>query len=189
MHTSLHAFYVFQVTYDAKKQRAAAARQWIEKAQLHVFLKPQLQHPRVVARGVEVVQQHPNAYTARGRFAQSVKHAQRGVVGKDRVILDVERFLRSFNQRHATGESQLGIADDGKARVIAGSGAGRAGSNRAAQHGARIVGQRCRYRSVNVAGQGCAASERQARSECHTGQQRHESRYALDRNARGCVGC
>ena len=104
------------------------------------------------AGGVEVVEQDADADPASGGFAQSVKQAVGGVVGKNRVVLDIQRFLRRLDQRHAAGEGQLGTADQRKARIVAGAGFGSAGGFGLPEAGVAGVGQRGGHGPCNVGG-------------------------------------
>ena len=72
----------------------------------HVRLEGQAQHLRVLAHGVEVVQQDAHAHAAPRGLAHALQQHLGAGVGVDRVVLQVQRALRAFDQRQPAGEAR-----------------------------------------------------------------------------------
>src|SRR5213596_217265 len=72
----------------------------------------------VLARGVEVVDEHAHAHAARGRVAQLAQQQQADLVGSDQVVLQVQRLLCAADQRDARVQRMVAIHQRAKAGQV-----------------------------------------------------------------------
>jgi hypothetical protein len=98
---------------------AGARRQRVEQAQLHVWLRCELAQQRVLAGGVEVVQQQAHAHAPGSGIAQLAQKAQTDVVAVQLVVLRVDRAHRTAGQSDAGVERIVAGGQHAKAREFA----------------------------------------------------------------------
>lgn len=118
VHALLRALKVGQQGPGAADGGGARAGQRVEHAHLHIGHKSQAHDLRVRPRAVEVVQQHAYAHAALGRLHDGAQQSPGTLVCMDGVVLQIQRFLCVFHQRHAAAEGMLGAGEQGKSRGI-----------------------------------------------------------------------
>jgi hypothetical protein len=118
VHALLGALKVGQQRPGPADGGGARAGQRIEHAHLHIGHKSQAHDLRVGPRAVEVVQQHAYAHAAPGRLHDGAQQSPGALVCMDGVVLQIQRLLCVFHQRHAAAEGMPGAGDQGKSRGI-----------------------------------------------------------------------
>ena len=149
-----------QRSRDPGADALEADHERVEQADLDVRMRRQAEQQRIVAAGVEVVEQQADAHAARRGIAQRPQQHPAGAVVVEHVVLEVERSLGAGHEREPGGERLLRPGDQAKAaqrRVL------RGGEGDPAELGVGRGRHRHRRRPRHVARQAGAAAREQRR--------------------------
>ena len=104
---------------NAAPGRGAAAGKRIEHPHFDVGVLAQVHEPPVLARRIEIIDQHPHAHTAVRGQTHMLQQEPRGLVLMDDVVLDVERAFGVVRERDQAGQRLLAGRQQPDTRQIA----------------------------------------------------------------------
>ena len=133
VHAMLQPRKILQRRQRTQLAHAAPRRQRIEQPHLHIRHKRQLQHLRILALGMQIIQQDAHPHPARRRLANCRQQYAGPRIVVNGVILQIQRARRLPGQGEPARKSTVSRIQQQKPRIVPGSGLLAQGTRQLAQ--------------------------------------------------------